>query len=176
MTSNILWTIAVVDAEPLLLWTIAFIAAAVLLFVIEVFIPSGGLLGVLSFASLIGAIICLFLISSTHGWIGVLCAFVLVPVALAIALKAFPHTFIGKRLILSEQQKAASTLYSSDDTPGYADLLDARGVTLTDLRPVGTVKINDRQVECLAERGMIEAHTPVKVVAVSGIEIKVRPL
>ena len=162
--------------EPLTIWTMIFVGAAVLLFVVEVFIPSGGLLGMLSFASLIGAIICLFMISNTHGWIGVICAFILVPVAIGVALKVFPHTFVGKRLILSYEQKADATVYSSDDTPGYSDLLDAQGVAETDLRPIGTVKFDDRRVECLAERGMIEAHTHVKVVAVAGIEIKVRPV
>jgi membrane-bound ClpP family serine protease len=162
--------------EPLAVWAILFVAGAVALFIIEVFIPSGGLLGLGSFACLIGAIVCLFSLDSTYGWIGLVTGIVLVPCAVALALKVFPHTFVGKRLILSEEQKADATVYSSDDSPGFADLLGAQGMTLNDLRPVGTVDFEGRREECLADRGVITAQTKVKVVSVEGMEIKVRPV
>ncbi len=162
--------------DPLAMWAMICIVGAVLLFVIEVFMPSGGLLGAGSFFCLVAAIGLLFAMDNTYGWIGLIVGLILVPVAIGVALKVFPHTFVGRRLILSDAQKADTTVYSSDDTPGYADLLGAEGLTLTELRPVGTVNLNGRRVECLAERGVIEPHEKVKVVSVEGMQIKVRKL
>jgi membrane-bound ClpP family serine protease len=48
------------------------------------------------------------------------------------------------------------------------------GVAMTDLRPVGTCRFGDGRYECLADRGMIESGSEVEVVAVDGMQVKVR--
>ena len=156
-------------------WAIVLLIAAVLIFIIELFIPSGGILGFLAFMCLTGGVICLFIEDTTLGVIALVLSIVLVPVVAIFALKIFPKTPVGKRLILSAQHEATDTLKLDpvrDEAP--ADLVGRRGVAVTDLRPVGTCRVDDKRLECLAEASVIEAGTNVEVVSVHGIEVKVR--
>jgi membrane-bound serine protease (ClpP class) len=50
-----------------------------------------------------------------------------------------------------------------------------RGVAVTALRPVGTIKIEGRRVDAMAESGVIESGTNIVVVDVYDNQIKVRP-
>ncbi len=158
-------------------WVAIFTVAALALFVVEILVPSGGLIGSLSLVSLLGANVALFFISITAGVIGLIASAVLVPAAVALGVKVFPHTFIGRRLILADRQPADENVhYSSDTSDNYTGLVGKRGVVVTEMHPVGTVKFDDRRIECLSDRGIIERGTSVEVVTVQGIEVKVRPV
>jgi len=163
--------------DPLVLWTIGFAVAAAVLFTLEIVIPSGGILGMLSMASLIGVIVCLFLIDLTYGWIGLVASLFIVPAAIGVAMKMFPHTPIGRRLILASNPEAPRrpVRYGSTDDDDD-DLMGAEGIVVTEMRPIGVVNFNGKRVECLSERGTVEPGTKVKVVNISGFEIKVRPV
>ena len=54
-------------------------------------------------------------------------------------------------------------------------LIGVNGVSITALRPVGTVKIEGKRIDALAETGVIDADTPVVVTDVYDNQIKVRP-
>jgi len=164
--------------DPLVTWTMGFAIAAVVLFLSEVFVPSGGILGALSLGSLIGAVVCLFMMDETYGWIGFFIAAAAVPAAMIVGLRIFPRTPIGRRLILSESQKADEHVrYSSDPREDARDLLGRRGTVVSDLRPVGVVDFGEgRRVDCLGDRGVIEQGTTVEVESVAGIEVRVRPV
>jgi membrane-bound ClpP family serine protease len=53
-------------------------------------------------------------------------------------------------------------------------LIGARGVAVTMLRPVGTVKIEGRRIDALAENGYIESGSPIVVTDVQDNQVKVR--
>jgi membrane-bound ClpP family serine protease len=55
------------------------------------------------------------------------------------------------------------------------ELIGLSGVTITALRPVGTVRIEGRRVDAMAETGVIEADTPIVVCDIYDNQIKVRP-
>lgn len=81
-------------------------------------------------------------------------------------LKFFPESRVARKFI-------------SDQTVGELgvdrpDLLNAVGEALTPLRPSGTARINGQRVDVVAEAGLIERGTPVKVVAVEGARVVVR--
>jgi len=163
--------------DSLWLWFLFLLGASALFFVLEILIPSAGILGTLSLLALGGAIITLFAINTTYGLIGVVAALFLVPAAFALALKLFPHTPIGKRLILNPPPDLNEPVhYTSTGEDNYDDLLHAEGTVISTLRPVGMVQFGPRKVECLAEPGPVEPGTQVKVVAVRGFEVKVRPV
>ncbi len=157
-------------------WAFIFAAGMVILFVMEVFVPSGGILGTLAAVCLAGLIVTLFMIDQLYGVIGLVASVFVVPAAIAGALKVFPHTPIGRGLILSDEQKAGATRYSSTGVDDTSDLLGKEGVTATPLYPGGMVKIDGKPVQCLAEHGAIESGVRVKVVHVAGIEVKVKPV
>ncbi len=56
------------------------------------------------------------------------------------------------------------------------ELLNAAGVALTQLRPSGMAKIGNQRVDVLAESGLIERGTEIKVVAVEGMRVVVRAI
>lgn len=161
--------------DPYWVWFMVLVVASALFFAMEVFIPSAGILGTLSAMSLVGALIILFAMDVTYGLIGTGVAVLLVPAAVALAMKIFPYTPIGKRLILQTPPDFDQPVhYTSTGDDNYDDLAGVTGKVISTLRPVGMVQFGDRKVECLAERGPLEPGTTVKVVAVRGFEVKVR--
>ena len=54
------------------------------------------------------------------------------------------------------------------------ELLHLEGVAKTSLRPSGTALIGAERVDVVTEGGLIEAGTPVKVVAIEGMRVVVR--
>ena len=55
-------------------------------------------------------------------------------------------------------------------------LLDQVGVAHSDLRPSGVATINHQRMDVLAEGGLIEAGTDIKVVEVTGMRVVVRAI
>ena len=54
------------------------------------------------------------------------------------------------------------------------DLLDKTGTAKSDLRPSGVAVIDGERVDVVTEGNLIEAGTPIKVVAVEGLRVVVR--
>lgn len=162
--------------ESFLLWGVGLFALALLLFFIEVFLPSGGVVGLLVGVSAITGVVFFFRTSMMWGLSSVLFLLVISPIAFAFALKIWPNTPIGRLLILGsgdddedEEKPPAPT-----GVGALGALVGATGVAVTDLRPVGQVRIEDERVEALAEGGVIEAGRPVRITSVEGNRIKVR--
>src|SRR5688572_23390075 len=83
-------------------------------------------------------------------------------------LKFFPESRIAKKFI---SQHTVGDL--GVDRP---ELLNGTGVALTSLRPSGTATINGQRVDVVAESGLIERGTNIKVVAVEGLRVVVRAI
>jgi membrane-bound serine protease (ClpP class) len=86
-----------------------------------------------------------------------------------ISIVYVPKTAMGKKMFLHHTQtgqRAQATVAS--DLPGK------QGVAQTVLRPAGMAIIDGKRVDVLAESGMIEAGTPIEVVAVKENQIIVR--
>ncbi len=158
-------------------WAIGLIAGALILYLIELFVPSGGIIGFFATLCLVGGLICLFWVNKTAGVIATIIVLIAAPFLIGFALKIFPQTPIGRMLTLNIRQKADfSDSQKLDENAGIAAdvAIGAKGSAITDLRPVGTCKINGIRHECLAESGIIDSGKNVTVVAITGMEIKVR--
>lgn len=83
-------------------------------------------------------------------------------------LKYFPESRVAGRFISKQTIGDLGV-----EQPG---LLGGTGVTLTQLRPSGMATINGQRVDVIAETGLIERGTPVKVVQVEGSRVVVRPV
>lgn len=166
-------------------WAIALICVAVVLFLAELFIPSGGLIGFAAAGTLVAGIVLLFKVDTTLGLISATVVVALAPIVFAFVMRIWPNTPIARRLILHapRSQAGADDEQDADDEElaplrvvdaGNAALVNREGEVITDLRPAGTVLIDGNRVECLAESGMIRAGQRVRVVAVDGMQVKVR--
>ncbi len=158
--------------DTMLYWGLALLGVALLLTVIEVFLPTAGVLAVTAAVVAIAGVVCLFRHSATWGLIGTLFVIIGAPAAFAIGLRVMPNTPFGRRLVLSDATPAADAAALGE----LSTLIGRDGTVATDLRPVGTVKIDGRRYDALSDTGLVRSGAAVRVVAVEGTELRVRPL
>lgn len=169
-----------------LFWGIALLAGAIILLVLEMLFPSGGLLGVLCAGCTIGSIMAFWRFYTSWGVAALGLYLVLGPFVVYFGLKLWIQSPLGKRMILGGDEEPAGR---SDEEAHEASerariermlelqkLIGVEGTTITALRPIGTVKIEGKRLDALAETGVIEANTPVVVADVYDNQIKVRPV
>ncbi|MHC4219562.1 MAG: NfeD family protein [Planctomycetota bacterium] len=171
--------------DAYLMWGFILAAAALGLLIIELLIPSGGLLGVLCGIAAIGSIVAFFQYDMMFGVVSVLAYIVLTPILLVFVFKLWIQSPLAKRLVLGGDTQGQTD--GEQDTLKTAEkarlkrleelrrLIGAEGVTVTDLRPVGFVKIDGQRLDAMAESGVVDANTPVVVTDVYDNQIKVRP-
>ena len=164
------------DDGSLLLTAILLLGAAFVLLVLELFLPSGGLLGVAAALAAIGAVACFFAEDVALGFASLLGLAVVTPVLLGLGLKIWPHTPIGKRLVLGDALPEPGTagVGGRSSTAAFRPAVGDAGEAVTPLRRVGTCRFAGVRCECLAESGMIDAGAQVTVSRVSGNEVFVR--
>ena len=83
-------------------------------------------------------------------------------------LKYFPESRVAKLFV---SQRTIGEL--GVEQP---ELLNQTGVASTNLRPSGAALINGRRVDVVTEGAMIERGATIKVVAIEGLRVVVRPL
>jgi len=154
------------DPGNTLLWGFVLIGATIFLIALELVVPSGGVLAIAAAAALIGAVAAFFMHDSTTGMVALAVIAVVGPLAAWLGWKWWSGTVMAERLVLQ----------TDDDTSdsARAALLGRNGVAETDLRPIGTVRIDDDRHDALSDLGMIEAGAPITVVKVLDNQLKVR--
>ena len=159
--------------ESMLIWGLALVAAALVLTVMEVFVPSAGLIAVIAGVLGLSGVICLFRYDTWWGVGGTLALVILAPIIFAFGLKVMPSTPVGKKLLFGESGE--DPVASGDQAQGAA-VIGAVGTCVTDLRPVGSILIDGQRLSASSEGTIIPAGTRVKIVAVDGPNIRVRPV
>lgn len=89
-------------------------------------------------------------------------------------LKFLPRRNVWSKLMLKDrltEEEGYSTLNEE-----YVKLVGKRGETITDLRPVGNVRIEAKEYSCISEGQWIEKGTEVIVQEVDGTKILVKKL
>ena len=154
----------------------------VVLILVEVFvIPGFGIAGVSGIILIIASLF-LSLIGSDPvlDFEGISVAIIQLSVALLGAIilifvmaKYLPKTNIFKRFVLSDAEKTNKGFSSH---PISKDLIGAEGIALTTLRPSGTAEINGKKVDVVTESEYVEKGQKLKVIAVEGIRVVVKPI
>lgn len=156
-------------------WSLLLIIAGVAFLLLEIILPSAGVLSILAGLSFIGALVVAFSGSVRLGVIVLAVEMFLIPVLIISAVKFWPHTPIG-RMILIRLPKSADEILPDD--PVYRDLkslVGKRGKAKTLMLPSGSVVVGGRTYDAFSEGMPIEAGEPVQVVAVRTNRIVVRP-
>lgn len=144
------------------------LVAGVLLLLLETILPGlvAGIVGMLCI------IIAVFLTYSRYGlYAGNVLLFsvlLLSIVGTMLWLKYFPTSAMARPLI---SKRTIGNVGAEQP-----DLLHQTGTAFTPLRPSGTAVINGRRVDVVSEGSLIERGTPLKVVAIEGMRVVVRPL
>ncbi len=162
--------------EVMLFWGLGLLAAALLLVVIEVFVPSGGVIAFIAIGAAVAGVVCLFRVSTTWGLIGLLCLVFGGPSVFGFALKVWPHTPIGRRMLgeKTPEQVESERQAAQEERDRLAALVGAEGIVLTDLRPIGVVEIDGRRYDALSEESLIRAGRRVRVTVAEPNQVKVR--
>ena len=85
------------------------------------------------------------------------------------AIRYGPNTAAGKKMILAHEQTGQRA--GATHAP---ELVGAEGTALTVLRPAGMGVFAGKRLDVIAESGMIEPNSAIKVVAIDGSRIVVR--
>jgi membrane-bound ClpP family serine protease len=159
--------------EPLLVWGLILLGAALVILVIDLFIPSAGMLAILSVTIAGAGIVCLFRHDNLWGLVGLLFVVIGWPLALYMGFKIMPQTAIGKKLILGSNQDDEER--PAEQASPLLQLIGSEGTVITDLRPIGVIRIGDKKFDALSESTLIRAGATVKVIGVvDGVNLKVR--
>lgn len=101
------------------------------------------------------------------GWItGLLLSF--------LSLKILPKRDMWERIVLRDSLTKEEGYRSVSDK--HLQLVGKTGVTLTDMRPSGTIEIDHQPYSADSGGQWISKGTPVRVVAVDGTKILIEPI
>jgi membrane-bound ClpP family serine protease len=158
-----------------LAWSALLLLLGLFLVIVEVFIPSGGILGVLSICSLLAAVILAFYQRGAEvGFIFLAITAVTVPTALGLAFRWWPHTPMGRRLLL-DLPKSDEVLPDSPQRRTLRQMVGKFGVAKSVMLPSGAVLVDGQTIDALSEGMPIEAGQRVRVIEVRGNRVVVRP-
>ena len=145
---------------------------ALVLALVDLFVPSGGMLLIMSTAAAFGAVLFGFRSGYTMGMTMLTIVVASVPAFAYAAIKIWPNTPLGKRIILSlpghkkrakpEHETARQSLVGSVHLAEYA------------LMPTGQIRIGHRRYNAVAESGIIEAGQNVEIVGLKERNLVVR--
>lgn len=152
--------------------TIILFIIGIALLILELFLP-GGIVGIIGVISILAS---LFLATDNvvHMGISILIAVGASILVSIIMIKVFGKKMsLFKKIILSDSTNTESGYVSNRNR---TELIDLEGVSLTILRPSGTVLIGDERIDVVSEGEYIPKDHKVKVIKVEGSRIVVRSI
>lgn len=154
------------------MWVILTFLAAVGLVFLEVFLP-GGVLGVIGVLTLLASMGLGFYSYGAVAGMAILTGELIGAGLLLMGLlKLFPHTRIGRTMILhTELDTAAGYVGTAEELQA---LVGTDGTAETDLRPAGMARILGKRIDAVADGEFIERGQPVEVTQVEGNRVVVR--
>ncbi len=154
-----------------IVWSILLLAAGCALVVLEVFFPSGGFLGVLSCAAFVAAIGMAFYYHGTMAGMALLLfSSMLVPVVLAVAIKYWPITPMGRAFLGDPPTEEEVT----PEDPRRS-LIGRVGIAHSKMLPAGAVLIDNQLVDAVSQGMAIDPDQYVVVTEVRANRVVVRP-
>lgn len=157
-----------------MIWIALLILVGLALACLEVFIPSGGVLGFLSVSSVLSAVVLGFLQGPGYGLATLSTAIVVIPAAVAMALKVLPHTPMGKRLLL--QVPSGEDVLPKARRRELQQLVGKVGQAKSPMLPSGAMVLEGRTINAQSDGLPIEAGQWVRVVDVRGNRVVVQPV
>ncbi len=163
-----------------LIWALLALILGLVLVMLEFFVPSAGILGFLACTSLLVSLVLAFNADVYYGMGFLGFMIVALPMAIAMGLRLFPYTPVGRRVLLPPPGESPDD--SDDLEPDLTDMIGRVGKAYTMMRPSGAIELDGRTIDAVSrgmpiERGqwvrVVEAHSNrVVVVPVEEHEIK----
>ena len=157
-----------------LLWAIALLLLGCIFLILEFFVPSNGLLGFLAAGTFLVAIVFGMFASPTIGMTIFAVEVVLVPTILGLAVKYWPHTPMGRKMLIQRPENPDEVLPETEAYRSLHNLIGSHGLAKSLMLPSGVVQIDGRNYDAVGEGSAIEAGQRVVVVAISTQRLVVR--
>ncbi|MGO9243443.1 MAG: NfeD family protein [Verrucomicrobiia bacterium] len=155
-------------------WTtiIIFTVVGLMLIAVDFYLPSFVLAGVGVVLLLAATLIGYGVTGSANKTILLFCTEVALGFGAGYAsIKYFPRTRTGRKMILAETQTGGRA-----QSPQASDWIGHEGVAHTPLRPAGAALIDGQRLDVVAESGVIESGSRIKIIAVNENRLVVRKL
>lgn len=153
------------------------LAVALMMMVAEIFLPSGGIIAVLALSSIAvsvwGAWMAWWGSSPGLWWTYIASVIVLIPTTLGFAVRFFPNTAWGKKVI-HEVPTLDEVTGFREETDHLRSLIGKRGKTQTLLNPSGFVLVNHERHHCESQGMIVDSQVDVEVIAVEGSRLVVK--
>lgn len=156
-------------------WALLLLAIGLCVVLLELFLPSAGILGILAGTLILAAIVLGFMDGLKTGALMLLLTLIALPSLLALMVKVWPHTPLGK-LILLRDLKPEDVLPNQSRNQDLKSQLEGQlGIAKTKMLPSGTIVVNGQKYDALSEGFAIGAGDPVQIVSVRENRIYVQP-
>lgn len=149
--------------------SILLFVAGIVLMIMEIFLP-GGIVGIIGVIAMLTGLI-LAGGTLTGILIAIAIAIVVTIIGSYFFIRSFGYNGPMKRLVLFDSTSSDKGYLSHQDR---RDLTGKTAITVTPLRPSGTVKLDDEFVDVVTEGSYIGRDVNVKIVKVSGGRVVVR--
>jgi membrane-bound serine protease (ClpP class) len=126
----------------------------------------------LAATSLIGAIVLSFMAGVQWGVMMLGITVLMVPAVLALAVKVWPHTPLGRKMLIQLPQRREDIM---PDSTGLRVLLGRRGVAKSKMLPSGAILIDGRTYDAVSVGVPIDEGQTVEVTSIQMNRIVVRP-
>lgn len=161
----------------MLIAAIALLLLAMALVAAELFVPSHGLLTIFAFLAAVGSVFFAYDASPGLALLFVLLILIASPVVFYWAIKLYPTTAVGKRVMLAPPGQtggAPAAVGFDKEAASLEQMVGQQGVAMSLLRPSGAVDIAGRRIDAVSESDIIQPGTPVEVIKVSGLKVIVK--
>lgn len=151
---------------------ITLLVTGIILLVLELFVP-GGILGLIGASAIV---VSLFLAGYdlTHMAISISIAIVVAIVSFIILFKwVGTERGLFNKIVLRDRTTTEQGYVSAKSR---TDLIGKTGISVTPLRPAGTIVINHERLDVVTEGNYIEQNKNVKIIHVEGMRIVVREI
>ena len=156
-------------------WSLILLGLGLFFMVLEFFVPSGGVLGILAGLSILGAIVVGFLAGFNIGAGVLITSLIVVPVLFSVGLRLWPHTPIGKQILIPLPASSDEVLPTTEAYRGLHGLIGHRGLARSLMMPSGVVEIGHRQYDAVSAGMPIDPGQPIIVMGVETQRLVVRP-
>ncbi len=160
---------------PMHYWSMICLAVAMVFLTLELFVPSAGVFGLVAALLIIGGIVAGFWYHLAFGGAVLLLVVVATPFLIALAVKIWPHTPIGKRILIGDRSEDAVLPKGSHYT-NISQQADRTGVAKTKMYPSGIVLIDGEPFDAVSNGFPIDEGEPVRVISVQGNRLHVQKI
>lgn len=139
--------------------------------VLEMFLPSGGVLGFVAAVLLVAAVVYAYLkCDIAVGTAFLAAAVVTVPIMIGVAIRIWPHTPMGRMILLDS---ATEEFVDSHASSGHTELVGRQGIARSNLLPSGVAEIDGKRWDVIIVGPAADRGDLIEVVEVEGNRILV---